>query len=275
LGIGVLAVDIDLQNLDIILEEERSERTPGWDEGAYFGFFVVEQLLKNTGASIDDILRSIVDGGNDCGVDAIMFLIDEIPASHYSDLTKLSSGCKVEMIVVQSKRATTYEDRPLLEMATSLPKLLNRDRDEDTLPVWCNAQLQERTHEFLVALPLLLPKFPVMTATVIYASRGTEPHPKVRESGQDLATALKSTGLFAEANVRFLGVHDLLHFARQQSKTTFSIKCATQPMASPDGNGYVGLVKLPDYRKFVSADDPDRLNTQLFESNVRDHEGRS
>ena len=268
-------MSIGLQNLDTILEEERLSRAPEWDSGGYFTFFVMEQLLKNTGASVDDIINSIVDGGNDCGIDAIIFLIDDIPASHYPDLNIISSDCKIEMVVLQAKHATTFEDRPLLEMASSFPKLLDRGRDEDSMLLWCNPELRERTAEYLQALPLILPKFPNFHATVYYASRGSEPHPKVQEAGESVTRALKTDGQFQQAQVEFLGFEKLLQFARQQNKTAFTIRCATQPMASPDGNGYVGLLRLPDYRRFVTADEETRLNTQLFESNVRDHEGRN
>lgn len=268
-------MELDLQNLDTLLAEERLERAPDWDSGTYFNYFVVEQILKNTGASVEDIMDAIVDGGNDCGVDAIMFLINDIPASHYDDLAKITSESKVEMIVVQAKHSTSFQDRPLLEMAAAFPSLLDRDRDEDAISLWCNPQLQQRTGEYLDALPQLLPRFPKVVATIYYATRGKTPHPKVVQHGNDLARALKGTGHFEEATVRFLGHAELLEFARQQYRTVFSIRCATQPMSSPDGNGYVGLVQLPDYKAFVTSDGGSRLNTQLFEANVRDHEGRT
>lgn len=268
-------MDLELQNLDVILQEQRLERAPDWDQGAFFNFWVSEQILKNSGASVDDLMSAIVDGGNDCGVDAITFLIDDIPAAHYPDLTVLPSNCKVEMVIVQAKHGKSFQERPLLEMAASLPQLLDSARDEDALSLWCNPQLQQRTGEFLEALPILLPKFPRFAARIYYAARGDELHPKVAQRGRDLERALVTSGRFQHAEVVFLGASDLLKYARQQNRTVFTIKCATQPMASPDGNGYVGLVRLPDYRSFVCSDDGERLNTQLFDSNVRDHEGRN
>lgn len=266
-------MSIETQNLDEILASERDLRAPGWSADEYFTFFVTEQVLKNSGASGDDVVRSIVDGGNDCGIDAIMFLINDIPASHYNTLEELPSEVRLEMVLVQSKTSDTFQERPLMDMALSIPRLLNPERDEDALSLWCNAQLQERTYEFLQSLPFLKPKFPVAKATVYYATRGHHPHPKVVDRGSQVEAAIKTSGFFTQTAVKFIGSRDLLQYFRQKNKTTFSLQCATQPMASPDGNGYLALVRLPDYRRFVAHEDAGQLNTQLFEANVRDHEG--
>jgi hypothetical protein len=274
-GVPMSTETIELQNLDAILAQHRAERASDWLEADFFTFFVSEQLLKNTGASVEEVVDSIVDGGNDCGVDSITYLINESPAGRYPDLHSLPSEIRMQIIIVQSKSGLSFEERPLLEMATRLPQLFDSTRDEDDVALWCNPALQEQTKRFLDSLPLLLPKFPHVSVKIYYASRSTNPpHPKVVSQADALREALTRNPLFAAADVEFLQARDILGFARQQLRTTFRIRCVTQPMTSPDGSGYVGFVSLPAFKNFVSTEGGD-LNTQLFESNVRDHEGRT
>src|SRR6478735_7588105 len=120
---------IELANLDALLVEQRSERAPEWSHDRFFEYFVFEQLLKNSGASTEDLVDAIVDGGNDCGVDAMICLINDIPAAQYYDLTTdVPNGCKVDLVILQGKTSSSFQERPLLEMAVRLPKLLDPQR---------------------------------------------------------------------------------------------------------------------------------------------------
>lgn len=265
---------MNLEVLDAILEEQRKERAPDWDAGAYFNYFVFEHLLKSCDVSRDDLIASVVDGGDDCGIDSIICLIDNIPLSRYADLKNIRDEPELKIVILQSKHGTSYQERPLLDLASSVPQLLDPGRDDEAVATWTNAKLVERTREILDARHKLLPRFPEVSIVFYYAARTDHVHPKVEMRATDLVDKVSKSGRFANVDFHFLGVEDLLTYARQQERKTFSIRCATSPMSSPDGNGCVALVPLPEFRRFVAAEDGS-LNTQLFESNVRDHEGRN
>ena len=72
----------------------------------------------------------------------------------------------------------------------------------------------------------------------------------------------------------FLGASELLARARLAPQTTYPLTLAENPISSEGQVGFVCLVRLRDFYKFITDDDG-TLRRRLFEANVRDYQGRT
>jgi hypothetical protein len=82
------------------------------------------------------------------------------------------------------------------------------------------------------------------------------------------------TARFSEVTVevRFLGARELLASARRAPTRTLTLALAENPVSSSGQVGFVGLVYLRDYFKFIT-DERRQLRRQIFDANVRDYQG--
>lgn len=267
-------VSADVRMLDAAVEERRLMRAAGWTKDKYFNLFVAEQLLKDLQLSDEELMSGLVDGGNDCGIDALYVLVNGNLVSEGFSYGLVGSQPLINLVLVQAKTSAGFSEAAIFKIASYLPKLLNPDRNEKEVANWCNAELRLASKRFIDAYRILLTKFPSVRLDVYYAARADQAHPNVIAKEGDLAEAWRRRFPSSSASLHCLTAGMLLDWARQQSATAFSLDSAYQPLVTADGKGYVCLVRLPQYKALLSADDGS-LHTQLFESNVRDWEGRT
>ena len=78
----------------------------------------------------------------------------------------------------------------------------------------------------------------------------------------------------AEFRFIFLGAAELLALARRSPQVTYPLALAENPISSEGQVGFVCLVRLRDFYKFI-IDEEGSLRRQIFEANVRDYQGRT
>ncbi|MGV0035714.1 MAG: AIPR family protein, partial [Candidatus Azotimanducaceae bacterium WSBS_2022_MAG_OTU7] len=78
----------------------------------------------------------------------------------------------------------------------------------------------------------------------------------------------------AGVDVEFVGAKQLLELARRSPQTTYILTLAENPISSDDQVGFVGLIGLVDFYRFLKDSKGD-MNRQIFEANVRDYQGRT
>jgi AIPR protein len=64
----------------------------------------------------------------------------------------------------------------------------------------------------------------------------------------------------------------LLGLARTSAKSTFTLALAENPVSAAGDVGFVGLVYIRDYFRFIT-DEKKQSRRQIFEANVRDYQG--
>jgi hypothetical protein len=103
------------------------------------------------------------------------------------------------------------------------------------------------------------------------ASRATDVHPNVQRKAERLTEVV--TQLFSNASpvVAFLGCARLLELARRKPSQSFALQLAENPISSAGQVGFVCLVRLTDFHKFITLGKA--LQRHIFEANVRDYQG--
>lgn len=269
-----------LKVLDTLISEYGSTEYPGVNADEVFERFAITEVLKPKTLSADQLEEGIVDGTEDGGIDAVFtFLNGQLLSDDSAYLETESEAVKnlskhpiLELILVQSKNKTKWEERVWSGMLSSVPNLLDPEAEDDDLLSVYNESLVEKTGIYRRAVESLAVKFPKIKVTIFYATRAPESNisaamQKIREN---LGKTLKRDVLAdADLEITYAGVAWLY----ERSNTTLG---RTGTLTFTDlirtAGAYIGTATLADYLKFLMGDDG-CLAQELFEANVRDYEG--
>lgn len=263
-----MASNYDLTILNEILERERAQRGGGLSKNEFFGVYTCEQVLKELEPSYDQINDADVDGGDDGAVDYVFTTLDGRILRDDSEIVALPNA-HLDLYLIQSKDEESFKETPLNRLNVTLSHFLDIGRPPSDFGTAYNTSLVEQMERFRDAYKFLAPRFPAVTIHLIYATRGSNPHPNVKALG---ATLAKTVGaLLPRAVVTFdlLGATDIVGLAQTEPPLAREVKFAKEMLLEDD---FVVLVPLHEFNKFVS-DDNGTLIQRLLDANVRDFEG--
>lgn len=258
--------------LEQILEQQQQERAPMSSKSEFFEIFVAEQVLKEHDLGYDELESGLIGGGQDGGIDAMYVLVNGELAQDDFDLSPLKKNVLVETVLVQAKLADGFGETAIDKFTASSEDLFNFSKDLEVMKAVYNDGLRSAAENFRRIYKGLASKFPTLSFRYIYASKGADVHPNVNRKSEILGEKIKA--LFSQANYsfEFLGASDLLSLARREPPAAYALTLAENPISSAGDVGYVALVKLRDFHKFI-RDEVGQLRRNLFESNVRDYQG--
>ncbi|MGW3145840.1 AIPR family protein [Streptomyces sp. NPDC001177] len=265
----------DQRLLDRILEDQRRRLAPNQKMDDFFNYFAASTALQDLDLDIDELRDGIVDGSHDCGVDGLWVLVDDRYVSANIERHVTVRANKIELVVLQAKTSPGYQETAFEKLHYHLPLLLDMDRNVSELAESTNAKLLDRTGRFLNVLEALASSFPAVSIRVIYATRASEPpHPNVQAKGSRLARELSKVASETKCAVEYLGAAELRALSARGAVVVSEMVFTETPMSTSLGEGYVCLVRLDEYHKFITSSNG-ALRLELFESNVRDYAGRT
>ena len=259
--------------LDTVLEQQHQAVDPESDQGGFFEFFTAQQTLKDFDLSYEEIGSGMVGDGGDGGVDSIYLLVNGDLVQEDSEYSNVKKAILIDLIVIQSKRNTSFEETPVERFITISHDIFNLAPDKVLKGVY-NNRLVDAISRFQKLYQDLAPWFPTLRVRFIYASRGDQVHNNVRRKVEILQEAVQGLLPHSEFSFDFLGATELLGLARQRPHETHQLKLAESPISSGSQVGFVCLVKLRDFFEFIT-DDQGSIQRHLFEANVRDYQGRN
>lgn len=253
-------------------EDQHKKVAPAMEPGRFFNYFVADHLLRDRGLSWRELEDGVVDGGGDCGVDGVFTFVNEALVGRDPNLAAVGSDALVEVVLFQAKLTAGFSETAVSKLIDKLPRLLDVERDEEALSAEANEALLEQTRRFGDVVRRLAPRFPNVRVRVVFAARtGQAPHSTAVSAGRRLEAVLKQ--VHGDAKVEFVATRELLAAARQVRKTSRRLRFEAQ-LSGPEGVGYACLVPLRSYFDLITDEDGS-LAIDLFESNVRDYEGRT
>ena len=260
--------------LDEVLAQRRAAVDPSATESTFFEFFTVEQVLKDSDLSYDEIESGLVGDGGDGGIDGIYLLVNGDLVHEDSDYSHLKKEVSLDLIIVQSKTSASFKETPVERFITVSEDVLDLSKDPSILKGLYNEPLLEAIERFRKVHKQLAGKFPTMRVSYYYASKGATPGVAIRRKVDKLEAVVKKYFPSCQFTFHFLGAHELLALARQTPQTTYPLTLAENPISSEGQVGFVCLVRLRDFYAFVT-DDEGVLRRHIFEANVRDYQGRT
>lgn len=262
---------------DVILLEDMVNRsrfeTSGLSAAEQEAYFVAKHYLRAYRPSHDDLLAGIVDGANDGGMDAIYIFVNGYCLRDDTDLTALGRNVQLDLVLIQVKNTRGFSESAIDKLIVHVPELLDFTRDEPALAKRFNGRVIEITRRFLAAYRSL--DMPSLNAYAAFASlKAIEIHHNAISKGELLCAALKGCFGSCSSAAHFLDASSVADMARDRPPTTRELALAENPISTDTAGGYIGVVKLDEYQKFIT-DSSGKLDAALFEANVRDYEGET
>ena len=260
----------DQKVLDTLLERRQAKIDPSSDASSFFELFTAEQIMKDHSLDYEEIESGLIGGSKDGGVDGFFVFLDRQLVGEDLDFSEVRDSVEVELIVLQCKTATGFEETPIERFITVGDHILNPDTDPETLRDTHRDALVDGVIRFRRCQEELIEAMPKLKVRFVYACKGTKPGVNVLKKAKQLEDSVLRHFPSAVCDVDFLGASQLLECARQSPTHRLTLTLTENPISSDrQGSGFVCLVRLSEFYKLIA--DGDALRFSIFEANVRDY----
>lgn len=254
-----------------MLERDRALADPDLTQSEHEVYFSAKHYLRFFRPTNDDLLSGIVDASRDGGLDGIYIYANSLCIRDDVPISALGKQVQLDLFLFQVKNTAGFGETAIDKLIVALPKLLDFSRDEAALSKVYNERVIEITRRFLNAYRQL--ELPSLRIFVSFVSLKAEDlHANTKAKGDELAQTLLRCFGACEPEIHFLDAAKLADMVRDRPVTTRSLALAENPISTDTVGGYVAVVRLKDYERFITGENGE-LDSSLFEANVRDYEG--
>lgn len=263
--------------LDQIINAKHKELSKHSTIGKFFEFFTASEILKDFDLSYEEIETGICGKGDDGGIDSCFLflngkLVQEDFLEDKADFKEtLGKEITIELVFIQSKFTEGFKENSFKSAMIALNQLLDFTENLIRLKPLYNEKIINFFELFKSIYMDLVARFPKVKINYFYVTKGMEIHPKLKELERSLKDDLQKKIPNSENSVRFVKASELLNIVRKPKEQIFKLSLAENPMSTSD-QVFITLVNIYDYYKFI-IDTEGNIRRNIFESNVRDHEG--
>ncbi len=286
-GIGRRAIDenvVDLerwrnmgQNDQIaareIMQQEKAARAPEMRDDEYFQLFSAQLLMKKYDLDDEEISAGLTDGGNDGGCDGIyLFINGELIQDDEIDTEKYKKQPDISLHIVQCKNTNGFSEDTIMKWKVISENLLSLESDYTAYRARYSGLVLEKMDMFRKTYLSLIRKHPQLSIQYHYVSFGSEIHPNLQAQAEELKGIVKEQFSGAAVVVDFITAEELVRLYNSHENSEHLLVCK-EIMSASDDQEFITLTSLPEYYRFIT-DDEDNLIRYIFESNVRDYQGK-
>lgn len=273
-----------MSNNKIILggcvEQFRSDNELTNNDSEVFELFALTQITKQHDLTFEEIQNSIVDGGQDGGIDSLLVIIDEMIPETVDELDELKFGRKTQVLIKisQCKKENSFKESSIDKLITTLPELFNLSKNENDLLVRFNPSLVEKALIAREAWRKCTVAGGQITINFDYCTFSEN----IEINGAFTAKVNQLKGIaatfFVGAKIEYSNYssEELLRLYQSHKIERLSLTFKENPLSTSyenHGIGYVGTVKLAEYKRFLKDEDGS-IREDLFESNIRHYQGK-
>ncbi|MBR8535914.1 AIPR family protein [Carboxylicivirga sediminis] len=257
--------------IQTLVEQKHQELAPEMSLSDFFHIYATEQILKDYDLNYDEIENGITDGGNDGGIDGIYTFVNGELIQNLDDIVDSKKNAILELIILQTKFTNGFSETPIEKCNSSAIDILDLSKDIDSLRTVYNPELIKQTKVFREQYKRIISKFPLLSISYFYCTKGVEVHPNTDRKKGLLENTIK--GLFSDAkyNFEFITAQKLLEISRKEQTRVKQIELNDNPISTRD-EGYIAIATLESYFKFITNTDK-LLLKYFFDANVRDYQG--
>lgn len=243
-------------------------------EDDFFEFFSASQILRDYDLSYDQIEEGICGNTLDGGVDSMYTFVNGDLILGDEDIDeKYKRNADIELVIIQSKNERTFGEEPIIKLLKISSNLLDLEFDQDNYIGRYNSKVLEKFEVFRNTYLKLITKRPRLRIKYIYVSKGIDIHPNVAQQSEELKAAISAILTDSTIDFTFVTATNLVEIYRKRDSTVFNLKLQENPLSS-QGKVFISLVKLHDYFDFIT-DSSGQIIKYIFESNVRDYQGKT
>ncbi len=257
-----------------LLKQESDEFQESFTESEFFEFYTAVQILKEYELSYDEVKAGIAGESLDGGADSVYIFVN-------GDLIKEDSNVKekykknpdIELIIIQSKKENGFGEDALLKLSRLCKNLLDLEFERQKFSGRYNEAVLSSFELFKETYVSLVTKRPSLKISFYYASMGVDVHPNAKNQADDLIEDVKGMLPASEVTVDFVGAKELVTLSQERPNEVFRLPTVANPLSTSE-KVFLALSNIRDFFKFIS-DDNGKLLRHIFESNVRDYQGKT
>ena len=260
------------QILKDVLAQNNQAFAPELSDQDYFEIFCAEHILKDFDLTYEELESGVVDGEHDGGMDCIYDFVNKELIRDDFDGSEIRGDVDIELHILQCKTSGGFNEAPLNRLISATRHLLKLDSDYDSLTQY-NDSVKGALDAFRQVYRGLAGKFPNLKICYHYVAKsaGIRTQRNVQLKAEELKNTVRELFPDVEVDVFFLGARHLLDLARRRPKTTHELRVSRH---LSDPGGYIALSPIQEYVNFLKDQDG-RVQSELFESNVRDFQGNT
>jgi len=260
------------------IERFKKENDLALDNSEIFELFSLSQIMKNEDVSFENIMDSITDGGNDGGIDSIIILHNGEYVENETDY-KCNSSSVIRLVITQSKTEKSFKESSLDKLITTIPELFNLEATKEDLLDRFNTQVIDKRDNFCELWRNVTMSGGKIEVCINYAcmANDVEITSSFISKQYQLESICKEWLSTSKVDCVCYSSKELLSLFQTHKKRRSTLVFKDTPLSinySDTGLGYIGLVKISDYKSFLKLEDG-RINDELFESNIRHFQGDS
>lgn len=260
--------------IEEILTQEALEFDEALSESEFFEFYSAIQILKEFELGYDEVGAGLAGASHDGGADSVYLFVN-------GDLIKEDSNVKekykknpdIELAIIQSKREKGFGEDALLKLSRLCSNLLDLGFDREDFIGRYNEAVLSAFELFKETYVSLITKQPSLQVNIYYASLGTDVHLNVAEQANDLKEDVKDKLPIANIEVKFIGAPELVLMSQERPNEVYRLATSEAPLSTSE-KVFIALTNIAEYYKFIT-DDNGGLMRHIFESNVRDYQGKT
>lgn len=279
-----------------ILEDQIDELDLNVTPSRFFGNFSALQILKNYELSYEEIEKGDVDGTLDGGIDNLYIFIngdfidwtsftleDSQNLENLEDSENLlnkkfirekyKKNIEIEVVLIQSKLENSFNETAILKLKSTLNNLLSLENNFEEYSNRYNPRILEA---FLVLREIyltLIPRRCEVLFNIYYTSKGIDVHSNVEAQAKELEKLVSDKLTNTTAKLEFIGVKKLTDLYQKIQDIDFQLNLVENTISN-NSSSYIGLVNIRELFEFIT-DDKNTLIKHIFESNVRDYQGKN
>jgi hypothetical protein len=265
--------------LDGCLEQFKSNNELTTNASQTFELFCLNQITKTFDLTFEDIDNSLVDGGNDGGIDSIIVLINDVNQEILEDLEEINFTHKTDLtiIITQCKKENSFKEATVDKLITTLPELFNLEKCENDLLSRFNPSLVEKGLLAREAWKKCSINGGNLNVDFNYCSNAeiVQINGVYESKVEQLKELTKNQFIGAKIEYSNYSCEELLKLYQTHRNQRLSLAFKESPLSTnyaEYGIGYLGTVNLGDYKTFLSDEDG-TIRDDLFESNIRHFQG--
>jgi hypothetical protein len=263
--------DLDIRALEANFTAWKTERAPFMPDDKAFEWYAVDQVLKDRDLSDEEIASGNLGGGDDGGVDAIYLFIGDQLVRDENTVYRPSES--VELVLVQATRETGFKEERIEKFHAFCRDLFDFTKPADSI-VYLNSMARDAISRFRKQYDSILATNHTLTITFHYVCKSTKepvPNDKVTHRAANLIAFVRSMLSAAKVSIDYWTSQKLLASARRNPASKVIVPVVK--VFQTDDTCAVCLIKLKDYAAHILQSESGKLNTRIFEPNVRDYLG--
>ncbi|HHT9951391.1 TPA: AIPR family protein [Legionella pneumophila] len=261
--------------LNSLIAQQKSALGPELSDAEFFEFFTAQEILKNEDLSTEEIQESITDGTRDGGIDAFFLFLDGIfIGNEIEEDIEVKKGSQFEIILLQSSTESGFKENKVITISKTLEDIFDFNKGYQELLELYNSDVCAKSSQFKKLYIDNANKFPKITISFYYINKSLDsPNPCVLSQADKIKEKIeKSIGKNCTFSFKFINASELWEIASKRSIETFELTITASPISTTEKDA-VCFVPLESYYNFIT-DDNHNLIKYIFESNVRDFQGK-